>query len=91
MLITCEYSWHQSREHQEQHAEEQKASVVECFLSIVANVQIQKSNKYANNNVRCKTEPRQRLQLKNIIECLYDPQVSLMLLYVQQSRVCINC
>lgn len=59
--LTGEDGWHESTEHEEQHAEEQTASVVVRFAGLVADAEIKKTNENANTQVRQQAQASQRL------------------------------
>ena len=66
---TCEYCWHECTEHEEQHAEEEAASIVVCLAWLIANAKIQQTNEKSNTQMWHQTKTCQRLQTMTKMMC----------------------
>lgn len=60
--LTGEDCGHQCSKHEEEHGEEEEASVVEDFGSIVANVQVEQADQHPNADVGHEPQVGQHLQ-----------------------------
>lgn len=69
--LTREYSGHQCCEHQEEHTEEQTASIAEHLAGLVADAQVQQANQDAHRQVRYQTQAGQGLGTGETTRCQY--------------------
>ena len=62
--LTCEDSWHECGEHEEEHAEEETSGVVEGFRCVISDSEVEEADEDSDRQVRDETQTSQSLKTK---------------------------